>query len=78
MTVEITGGIVHVGLSTSPSVPALPPINPPRDPCTFLLRRVTELGGVMLGGSPADFGKLISDETEKWAKVIRTANIRPE
>jgi tripartite-type tricarboxylate transporter receptor subunit TctC len=43
-----------------------------------LKARITELGGVMLGGSPADFGKLISDETEKWAKVIRTANIRPE
>jgi hypothetical protein len=28
--------------------------------------------------SPADFGKLLADETEKWAKVIRTANIKPE
>jgi hypothetical protein len=27
-------------------------------------------------GTPADFGKLIADETEKWAKVIRTANIK--
>jgi hypothetical protein len=27
---------------------------------------------------PADFGKFITDETEKWAKVIRTANIKPE
>jgi hypothetical protein len=27
-------------------------------------------------GSPADFGKLIADETEKWGKVIRTANIK--
>ena len=32
----------------------------------------------MLGGSPADFGKLIADETEKWGKVIRAANIKPE
>jgi hypothetical protein len=32
----------------------------------------------MLPGSPGDFGKLIADETEKWAKVIRAANIRPE
>ena len=32
----------------------------------------------MLAGSPADFGKLIADETEKWAKVIRAANIKPE
>ena len=31
-----------------------------------------------LAGSPADFGKLIADETEKWAKVIRAANIKAE
>jgi tripartite-type tricarboxylate transporter receptor subunit TctC len=37
-----------------------------------------ELGGTVLGGSPADFGKLIADETEKWGKVIRAANIKPE
>jgi tripartite-type tricarboxylate transporter receptor subunit TctC len=36
------------------------------------------LDGTVLGGSPADFGKLLADETEKWAKVIRTANIKPE
>jgi hypothetical protein len=29
-------------------------------------------------GSPADFGKLIADEIEKWGKVIRSANIKPE
>jgi tripartite-type tricarboxylate transporter receptor subunit TctC len=34
--------------------------------------------GVILGGSPADFGKLIADETERWAKVIKFADIRPE
>jgi hypothetical protein len=28
-------------------------------------------------GSPADFGKLIAEETEKWGKVIRSANIKP-
>ena len=31
-----------------------------------------------LPGSPADFGKLIAEETEKWAKVIRAVNIKPE
>jgi tripartite-type tricarboxylate transporter receptor subunit TctC len=31
-----------------------------------------------LPGSPADFGKLIADETEKWAKVVRFAGIKPE
>ena len=40
--------------------------------------RYADLGTNILGGSPADFGKLIADETEKWGKVIRTANIRPE
>jgi tripartite-type tricarboxylate transporter receptor subunit TctC len=40
--------------------------------------RFTDLGGTPLTGSPADFGKLIADETEKWAKVIRAANIKAE
>ena len=38
--------------------------------------RLAELGGTALPGSSADFGRLIADETEKWAKVIRTANIK--
>ena len=40
--------------------------------------RLADLGGSVLPGSPADFGKLIADETEKWGKVIRAANIKPE
>ena len=40
--------------------------------------RLADLDGTVLGGSPADFGKLIAKETEKWGKVIRAANIRPE
>jgi tripartite-type tricarboxylate transporter receptor subunit TctC len=40
--------------------------------------RVAELGGTVLPGSPADFGKLIAEETEKWAKVVKAANIKPE
>jgi tripartite-type tricarboxylate transporter receptor subunit TctC len=39
--------------------------------------RLADLGGT-LAGSPADFGKFIADETEKWGKVIRAANIKPE
>ncbi|MEA2875705.1 MAG: hypothetical protein QOF14_901 [Hyphomicrobiales bacterium] len=39
--------------------------------------RVADLGGTVLVGSPADFGRLLADETEKWGKVIRTANIKP-
>src|SRR5262245_8874379 len=40
--------------------------------------RLAELGSVPMPMSPADFAKLIADETEKWAKVIRAANIKPE
>ena len=39
--------------------------------------RLDQLNGVVIAGSPADFGKLIADETEKWGKVIRAANIKP-
>jgi tripartite-type tricarboxylate transporter receptor subunit TctC len=42
-----------------------------------LKSRLAALGGTVLAGSPADFGKLIAAETEKWAKVIRAGNIRP-
>jgi tripartite-type tricarboxylate transporter receptor subunit TctC len=41
-------------------------------------RRLAEGGGTVLVGSPADFGKFVADETEKWAKVIKFANIKPE
>ena len=40
--------------------------------------RLTDLGGIVLSGSPADFGKHIADETEKWGKVVRAADIKPE
>jgi tripartite-type tricarboxylate transporter receptor subunit TctC len=40
--------------------------------------RLADLGGVVLMGSPSDFGKLVADETEKWRKVIRAANIKAE
>jgi tripartite-type tricarboxylate transporter receptor subunit TctC len=38
--------------------------------------RFADIGGSVLPGSPADFGKLIRDDTEKWAKVIRAAKIK--
>ena len=40
--------------------------------------RLADLGGIPLPGSSADFAKFIADETEKWGKVIRAANIKPE
>src|SRR6516165_5058715 len=40
--------------------------------------RLSDLGATVLVGSPADFGKLIVGETEKWGQVVRAANIKPE
>ena len=40
--------------------------------------RIADMGGMLLTGSPADFGKLIADETSKWGKVIRDAGIKAE
>src|SRR5262249_18503755 len=40
--------------------------------------RFSDLGGVALPGSPVEFGKLIADETEKWAKVIKFGGIKSE
>ncbi len=43
-----------------------------------LMAQFADLGSTVLPGSPAEFGKLIADETEKWAKVVKFANIKPE
>ena len=40
--------------------------------------RFADLGGTVLPGSPDDFGRFIAEETEKWGKVIRAANIKAE
>ncbi len=40
--------------------------------------RLAEQGGVAIAGSPVDFGKLIAEETEKWGKVVRAANIKAD
>jgi tripartite-type tricarboxylate transporter receptor subunit TctC len=43
-----------------------------------LKAQLADLGGTMLPGSAADFGRLIAEETEKWGRVVRVANIKPE
>lgn len=43
-----------------------------------LKERLVELGGLVLPGAPSEFGKLISDETEKWGKVVTLAGIKPD
>jgi tripartite-type tricarboxylate transporter receptor subunit TctC len=45
---------------------------------TKMKARLADLGGRVLPGSPADFGKLVADETEKWGNVIRALNIRAD
>jgi tripartite-type tricarboxylate transporter receptor subunit TctC len=47
-----------------------------RDP--KIVTRITDLGGSVLAGSPADFEKLIADETEKWGRVVKFAGIKAE
>jgi tripartite-type tricarboxylate transporter receptor subunit TctC len=42
-----------------------------------LKSRLGDLGGTMLAGTPAEFGKLIAEETEKWAKVVKFSGARP-
>ncbi len=40
--------------------------------------RFAEVGGVAIGGTPGEYGKLIADETEKWGKVVKAANLKAE
>ncbi len=40
--------------------------------------RIVELGGTVLGGTPAEFGTILSEATEKWAKVIKFAGIKAD
>lgn len=43
-----------------------------------LKARLADLGGQLFVGSPADFGKFIADETQKWGKVVKAANVKAE
>jgi len=40
--------------------------------------RLVELGSMVLAGTPAEFGKLIAEETEKWAKVVKFSGAKPD
>jgi tripartite-type tricarboxylate transporter receptor subunit TctC len=42
------------------------------------MERLAEQGGISIAGTPADFGKFIADETEKWGKVVRFSGMKPE
>jgi tripartite-type tricarboxylate transporter receptor subunit TctC len=43
-----------------------------------LKARLADLGNTVLAGSPAEFGKLIADDTEKWAKVVKFSGAKPD
>ena len=43
-----------------------------------LKAQLADLGGIILGGLPGDFRMLVAEETEKWGKVIRAANIKAD
>jgi len=43
-----------------------------------MAHQIAGLGGTPLAGSPADFGKLIADETEKWGKVVRFSGAKAD
>ena len=43
-----------------------------------MMARLADLGNTALLGSAADFGRLLADDTGKWAKVIRAAKIKAE
>jgi tripartite-type tricarboxylate transporter receptor subunit TctC len=40
--------------------------------------KLAELGGMLISGSPADFGKVVAEETDKWAKVIKSGGVTLE
>jgi len=40
--------------------------------------KLAELGGILIAGTPADFGKVVAEETDKWAKVIKTGGVQLE
>ena len=49
--------------------------SPVRDP--KMKARLADLGGTVFPGSPADFGKFIADEAEKWGKVVKFSGAKP-
>ena len=53
-------------------------MNPSYRSRPFTRARLTGLGGIPMPTTPDEFGRLIAEETEKWGKVIRAANIKPE
>ena len=73
------GGMVSARPRTRPLRPSKAQPGDQRRPRRFQDEgALADLGGTALAGSPAEFGRLIADETEKWAKVVRFARIKPQ
>ena len=45
---------------------------------TKMMTKFDDLGCVLIASSPAEFGKMIAEETEKWGKVVKFAGLRPD
>jgi tripartite-type tricarboxylate transporter receptor subunit TctC len=76
-----TFGWVGVGLPTKTPIEVIQKLNGEINAGladSKIKARLADLGGTTLLGSPADFGKLIAEQTDRWAKVIRAANIKPD
>ena len=50
----------------------------PAWPHPSIRERLVDLGGTVIAGTPAEFGKFIADDVEKWAKVVKFAGVKPE
>ena len=50
----------------------------PASPNSQVKARIVELGGTVLGGSPAVFGTILTEASEKWARMIKFAGIKAE
>jgi tripartite-type tricarboxylate transporter receptor subunit TctC len=80
-TVGISSGWNGIGAPKNTPVEIVDRLNKdinaaPADPNIKV--RLADLGGTVLPGSPAEFGKLIANETEKWAKVIKFSGAKPD
>ena len=68
----------RIGSSRKPGSRRVSRDGPDRAAAKETLRTLVELGGTVLGGSPAEFGAIISEATEKWARVIKFAGIKAD
>jgi tripartite-type tricarboxylate transporter receptor subunit TctC len=74
-------GVVGLGAPTNTPVDVIDTLNKQVNASLddfYIKRRLADLGGRALPGSAADFGRIIGEETAKWAKVVKAAGIKPD